>query len=319
MAELKVGSSIKIEYGDEAKIIGELGSGAQGIVYLVEYKGKKYALKWYFYDKLREPNAFRTNIRNNIEDKSPSDKFLWPQYLTEGQQNGSFGYLMDLIPSNYVGLTDILNTYKIEQIKGTNQVKKVPVKFTSLEAVVNAAINIVIAFRELHRDGKSYQDLNDGGFYIDVQTGDLLVCDCDNIAPEGDNYGIAGMPGYMAPEVVRGIAKPDVQTDKYSLAVVLFKLLFRHDPLEGAKVLKSVCLHEAADLKHYGKEAVFIYDPEDTSNRPVKGVHDNVINLWRVYPEYIRDAFIRSFTTGIKNPNHRIIENEWQKLFVRLR
>ena len=127
------------------------------------------------------------------------------------------------------------------------------------------------------------------------------------------------MPGYMAPEVVRGIAKPDVQTDKYSLAVVLFKLLFRHDPLEGAKVLKSVCLHEAADLKHYGKEAVFIYDPEDTSNRPVKGVHDNVINLWRVYPEYIRDAFIRSFTTGIKNPNHRIIENEWQKLFVRLR
>ena len=319
MAELKVGSSIKIEYGDEAKIIGELGSGAQGIVYLVEYKGKKYALKWYFYDKLREPNAFRTNIRNNIEDKSPSDKFLWPQYLTEGQQNGSFGYLMDLIPSNYVGLTDILNTYKIEQIKGTNQVKKVPVKFTSLEAVVNAAINIVIAFRELHRDGKSYQDLNDGGFYIDVQTGDLLVCDCDNIAPEGDNYGIAGMPGYLAPEVVRGIAKPDVQTDKYSLAVVLFKLLFRHDPLEGAKVLKSVCLHEAADLKHYGKEAVFIYDPEDTSNRPVKGVHDNVINLWRVYPEYIRDAFIRSFTTGIKNPNHRIIENEWQKLFVRLR
>ena len=68
MAELKVGSSIKIEYGDEAKIIGELGSGAQGIVYLVEYKGKKYALKWYFYDKLREPNAFRTNIRNNIEE-----------------------------------------------------------------------------------------------------------------------------------------------------------------------------------------------------------------------------------------------------------
>ena len=116
MAELKVGSSIKIEYGDEAKIIGELGSGAQGIVYLVEYKGKKYALKWYFYDKLREPNAFRTNIRNNIEDKSPSDKFLWPQYLTEGQQNGSFGYLMDLIPSNYVGLTDILNTYKIKEL-----------------------------------------------------------------------------------------------------------------------------------------------------------------------------------------------------------
>ncbi|MCI6738365.1 MAG: serine/threonine-protein kinase [Intestinibacter sp.] len=319
MAELKIGSSVKIEYGDSAKIISELGRGAQGVVYLVEYKGKKYALKWYFYDKLREPNAFRHNIRNNIDDKSPSDNFLWPQYLTEGNQHGSFGYLMNLIPSNYVGLTDILNTYKIEKVAGTNEIRKVPVKFQSLEAVVNAAINIVIAFRELHRAGKSYQDLNDGGFYIDIKTGDLLVCDCDNIAPEGDNFGIAGMPGYMAPEIVRGIAKPDVQTDKYSLAVVLFKLLFRHDPLEGAKVLKSVCLHEGADLKHYGKEPVFIYDPNNKSNRPVIGVHDNVIKLWKVYPDYIKDAFIRSFTTGIQNPNHRIIENEWQKLFVRLR
>ena len=319
MAELKIGSSVKIEYGENAKILSELGRGAQGVVYLVEYKGKKYALKWYFYDKLREPNAFRSNIRNNIDDKSPSSNFLWPMYLTEGNQHGSFGYLMNLIPSNYVGLTDILNTYKIEKISGTNQIKKTPVKFQDLEAVVNAAINIVIAFRELHRSGKSYQDLNDGGFYIDIKTGDLLVCDCDNIAQEGDNFGIAGMPGYMAPEIVRGVAKPDVQTDKYSLAVVLFKLLFRHDPLEGAKVLKSVCLHEGADLKHYGKEAVFIYDPNNKANRPVPGVHDNVINLWKVYPEYIKDAFIRSFTTGIQNPNNRIIENEWQKLFVYLR
>ena len=86
MAELKIGSAVKIEYGDSAKIISELGRGAQGVVYLVEYKGKKYALKWYFYDKLREPNAFRHNIRNNIDDKSPSDNFLWPQYWTEGNQ-----------------------------------------------------------------------------------------------------------------------------------------------------------------------------------------------------------------------------------------
>ncbi|WP_455543768.1 protein kinase [Intestinibacter sp.] len=320
MAELKIGSSIKIEYGESAKIISELGRGAQGIVYLVEYKGKKYALKWYFIEKIREPKAFRSNIRHNIEDKSPSDKFLWPLYLTEGKQAGSFGYLMNLIPSNYVGLTDILNTYKYVKDKhDSKKITKVPVKFNSLESVVNAAINIVIAFRELHRVGKSYQDLNDGGFYIDTETGDLLVCDCDNIAPEGENFGIAGMPGYMAPEIVRGLAKPDVQTDKYSLAVVLFKLLFRGDPLEGAKVLKSVCLHEAADLKHYGKEAVFVYDPNDKSNRPVMGVHDNVINLWRVYPDYIKDAFIKSFTAGIENPNNRIIENEWQKLFVRLR
>ena len=37
------------------------------------------------------------------------------------------------------------------------------------------------------------------------------------------------------------------------------------------------------------------------------------------YPEYVKDAFIRSFTIGISEPSKRIIENEWQKLFIRLR
>ena len=152
-----------------------------------------------------------------------------------------------------------------------------------------------------------------------MDTGAVLVCDCDNIAPDGSNFGIGGKPGYMAPEIVRGVAKPDTQTDKYSLAVVLFKLLFRGDPLEGQKVVKDVCLTEAAELKHYGSEAVFVYDPDDASNRPVRGIHDNVIKFWRMYPDYIKDAFIKSFTVGLNDTNKRIIENEWQKMFTRLR
>lgn len=319
MSQLKVGSDIKIEYGGSAKVVKEIGRGGQGIVYLVEYNGQQYALKWYFYNKLDKPQEFRANLEHNIKDESPSKNFLWPEYMTEGIQYDSFGYLMKLIPDEYEQFTDILNTYKIEKSNDITVTNKISVKFKSVEALINAALNIVTAFRDLHRVGKSYQDLNDGGFYINVETGDILVCDCDNIAPEGENFGIAGMPGYMAPEIVRGIAKPDVQTDKYSLAVVLFKLLFRGDPLEGAKVLQSVCLHEEADLKHYGKEPVFIFDPHDKSNRPVKGVHDSVVKLWKGYPDFIHDAFIKSFTEGIKNPNNRIIENEWKEILVNLR
>ena len=232
---------------------------------------------------------------------------------------GGFGYLMDLKPESFDSFVDILNTYKLVIDPLTGKAAKKPVRFTSLYAMVTAVINIVNAFRQLHRSGKSYQDLNDGGFFINVETGAVLVCDCDNIAPEGSNFGIGGKPGYMAPEIVRGIAKPDVQTDKYSLAVVLFKLLFRGDPMEGEKVVKDICLTESSELKHYGQDAVFVYDPVNNSNRPVRGIHDNVIKFWRLYPEYIKDAFVRSFTDGVNDPNKRIIENEWQNLFLRLR
>ena len=89
--------------------------------------------------------------------------------------------------------------------------------------------------------------------------------------------------------------------------------------MEGEKVVKDICLTESSELKHYGSNAVFVYDPDDDSNRPVRGIHDNVIKFWRLYPKYIRDAFVQSFTAGISDPNKRIIENEWQKMFIRLR
>lgn len=319
MVELKIGQQVDLEFGGKATVSDIIGSGGQGTVYQVDFNGMKWALKWYDIDKIRKPKDFRENIKNNIADGAPSKRFLWPKYLTKELPDGSFGYLMELKPDSFDSFVDILNTYKLVIDPFTGRASKKSVRFASLYAMVTAVINIVNAFRQLHRDGKSYQDLNDGGFFINVNTGAVLVCDCDNIAPEGSNFGIGGKPGYMAPEIVRGIAKPDVQTDKYSLAVVLFRLLFRGDPMEGEKVVRDVCLTESSELKHYGQNALFVYDPDDASNRPVIGIHDNVIKFWRLYPDYIKEAFIRSFTVGLNDPNKRIIENEWQKLFIRLR
>ena len=34
-------------------------------------------------------------------------------------------------------------------------------------------------------------------------------------------------------------------------------------------------------LELYGTHPVFIFNPHDTSNRPVKGIHDNPIRIWK--------------------------------------
>lgn len=322
MRELKVGERVPVEAGGDCFVEKELGRGGQGIVYLVRYKSRQYALKWYFISRIRNPEAFRENLRRNIRDGAPDSgrQFIWPLYLTVPKANGAFGYLMKLIPAGYDSFTDIYNGYRWEKpVRKGQPARKIKVKFDSLDVMISAAINIVKAFRLLHNTGKSYQDLNDGGFFIDTHTGDVLVCDCDNVAPEGENFGIGGMPGFMAPEVVKGIKKPGVLTDRYSLAVVLFKLFFRGDPLEGSKVLRCVVMTEENDLIHYGKDPVFIYDPNNTSNRPVIGVHDNVIRLWSIYPEFIRQAFTLSFTYGIQEPNARIIEKNWVQMLIQLK
>ena len=66
MRELKIGERIPVEAGGEAVVSRELGRGGQGIVYLVRYNGREYALKWYFISRIRNPEAFRNNLRRNI-------------------------------------------------------------------------------------------------------------------------------------------------------------------------------------------------------------------------------------------------------------
>lgn len=300
MSELSAYSRIVLKDGGEATIISELGRGGQGIVYLVEVEGKRKALKWY----INPPgDYFYRNLEQNILSGAPSDAFLWPEYLTERQQ-GSYGYVMKLRPKNYYEFGNYLLA---------------KVSFKSFSAMLSAAMKISNGFMMLHRKGYSYQDLNDGNFFIDPETGDVLICDNDNVMPQGERSGIMGKARYMAPEVVAGGA-PDKYSDRFSLAVILFMLFYANHPFEGAKVVACPCMTEAYEKRFYGSEALFIYDADDKSNLPVRGIHQNVIRRWPALPKLLRDTFTEEFSQEkLKNPTSRMIEQNWEKIISQVR
>ncbi len=306
MQEFRNGQKIKTTSGGELEIVEKLGQGGQGVVYKVNYNGKQLALKWYFGNKLKDKEKFYENLKNNIKLGAPTDVFLWPIEVTEYLED-SFGYLMPLRPSEY---------------KDFSQILLAKVRYTSIEAGINTALYITNGFRELHRKGYSYQDLNDGNFFVNPKTGDVLICDNDNVAPYGENLGILGKCRYMAPEVVMGNKRPDCHTDRFSLAVALYMLLFRNHPLEGQKTLMSPCLAEEYERMHYGEEPVFVWDPNNDTNRPVRGVHPNELKLWPLYPEFVRKTFEKAFSYEVMLGDaieHRVLENEWQEVFTTLR
>lgn len=309
MGNLKIQDKIDITAGGQATVLGEFGSGGQGTVYKVEYEGRHYALKWYhsgvFHGKEQE---FYNNIVNNISKGAPTVAFLWPKAITK-VYNGQFGYLMDIRPDGYEELTNFF--------VGSRKQKQV--RFKSFSAICNSAIQIIDAFRELHNNGYSYQDINNGNFFIKPDTGDVLICDNDNVSPFGTNLGIMGKQRWMAPEIVMGRNDPDKNSDRFSLSVVLFRLLFINHPLEG-KYSTPPCMTKQLEQKYYGSDPVFVYDPSNTINRPIPGTDHNLKLFWNVYPDYIKDAFIRAFSHDVMmKQKPRILEKEWMDLFVRLR
>lgn len=300
MIELKPGSKVDLTIGGQATVIKELGRGGQGIVYLVDLCGQKMALKWYL-NPLGD--KFYKNLEKNIQSGAPSDAFIWPEYLTL-KTNGYYGYIMKLRPANYFEFGNFLLAKK---------------NFKSFDAMLAAAMKICDGFMMLHRFGFSYQDLNDGNFFIDPATGDVLICDNDNVMPQGEKSGIMGKARYMAPEVVAG-GIPDKYSDRFSLSVILFMLFFANHPFEGAKVVACPCMTEKFEKKFYGSEALFIYDPTDKTNLPVRGVHQNVIRRWPVFPTILKETFVQQFSQDkLKNPTTRMIEQEWQKLIAKVR
>ena len=305
MKEFPKGQRIKTVSGGELEVVQKLGEGGQGIVYKVNYNGKSLALKWYFGNKLNNADKFYRNIQNNIKQGAPTNAFLWPLEITEYFE-GSFGYLMELRPPEYKDFSLFLLA---------------KVHFANIEALINTALCITNGFRELHNRGYSYQDLNDGNFFVNPKTGDVLICDNDNVAPYGENLGIAGKCRYMAPEVVMGQKRPDSHTDRFSLAVVLYMLLFLNHPLEGKRTM-CPCLTEELERKFYGSDPVFVWDPANDTNRPVRGVHTNEIKLWPLYPAFVRKTFEKAFSHEVMVGNdttHRVIEKEWQEVFTTLR
>ena len=301
MKELKPKDKVNLVGDLQATVVQELGRGGQGIVYLVELLGKQMALKWY----LNAPDdKFYKNLEENVRKGAPSPAFLWPEYITR-KEKGSYGYIMPLRPQGY---------YEFGQFYLAR------VQFQSFEALLNAAMKICEGFRQLHLNGYSYQDLNDGNFFIHPQTGDVLICDNDNVMPEGEVSGILGKARYMAPEIVLGKSMPNKGSDRFSLAVLLFMLFYGNHPFEGAKVLECPCMTEKYEKKFYGSDILFIFDEKDNSNRPVRGVHRNVIRRWPVYPAILREAFIKEFTKEkLENFSKRSIEKSWQKVIKQLR
>ena len=151
-------------------------------------------------------------LENGVPQLSSGDtatQFIWPMKMIRPEL-GSFGYLMRLFPEGYLPLGNIF----LQSRWDPDQEKRVPIRWKSWFTCVTAALNIVRAFEILHASGLSYQDLNEGGFSVDMDTGNVMICDCDNVAPDKINLGILGVRYYMAPEVVCRRSLPDRHTDE---------------------------------------------------------------------------------------------------------
>jgi DNA-binding helix-hairpin-helix protein with protein kinase domain len=301
---LNAGQKVRTEAtGLSCEVLKFLGGGGQGEVYAAVVEGKRVALKWYY------TASATTEQRKGLETLcamgAPSSKFLWPVELASAQGVSDYGYIMSLREARYKSIVDMMKR-RIEP---------------SFRALCTVGLELSHSFLQLHARGLCYRDISFGNAFFDPDTGEVLICDNDNVAVDSHvKGGVYGTPRFMAPEIVRGETAPSSQTDLFSLSVLLFYMFMMHHPLEGKKELAIKCLDLPAMKKLYGTEPLFIFDPLDESNAPDPAHQMNALAFWAIYPKFLRELFTKAFTEGLRDPSHgRVRESNWRASMVRLR
>lgn len=283
-----------------AAIEEPLGEGAQAEVYRARVGNSHYALKWYRPEYLATDQRLWERLRTAIRSGSPTEQFLWPFDLVSYPQVGDFGgYLMPLKSPEFVSLVELIR----RQSEPTFRVLAV------------LGFRLAHSFLQLHAAGLCYRDINFGNIFFNPETGDIRIADTDNVDVNLRAGSIKGTPGFMAPEVARDLVQPNAMTDRFSLAVLLFHIFFIGHPLKGRRELELNYDPDDPDQSRRlcALDPIFIFDPNNPSNRPAPGVHDGPIGFWPIYPESLRRLFIRAFTDGLQDPEARVMENEWRK------
>lgn len=187
-------------------------------------------------------------------------------------------------------------------------------------SMLQTALLLSRSIRRLHQAGLAHSDLSNNNVLIDPRSGNCVVIDIDSLVVPGlFPPEVAGTRGYIAPEVLstmeldRGDPRrriPSSVTDLHALAVLIYEYLFCRHPLMGPKIFSAESA-EKDDFLGLGEMALFIENPNDTSNRPAS-LKTTIKDLGPV----LENLFLRAFVDGLHNPPLRPSAMEWERGIV---
>ena len=256
-----------------------------------------------------------------------SDKFCWPKAIVVQPE---FGIVCPAYPPNYffdaaASAVEGLDLRGVDKksnwFTSRNRKYLKPAELGNFMLMLKMSISLARAIRRMHTAGLAHSDLSNNNVLIDPKTGSCVVIDIDSLVVPGlYPPEVVGTRGYIAPEVLEtmtyafGDARrrlPCIETDLHSMAVLIYEYLLLRHPLNGPKHLPSLSAEEE-DYLLMGKQAVFIEDPTDTSNRP----SDLRVTIQDLGP-HLEALFRKAFVNGLHDPKERPAAMEWERGLVK--
>lgn len=283
------GETIITVDGKKYKLGKLAGYGAQGVVY--EDASEKKMIKLYY------PSG------SDIVEEDIIERL---RFIRDVKMPKNFVDILDIVDRPYTGYVmdkvedhKPLNAYLIQD-KNMSFSEWYNQGFGLRERIFIGYI-IAKAFGELERSNLSYCDISGNNILVRTSKGaSIKMIDVDNIYVAGKGTAaVLGTPRYIAPEVISRQKNPDVLSDNYSLAVLLFELLRVGHPYISDDILDGTPEDEEAALA--GKYE-YVNDENSTNMLPAD----------IVFTDKLKQLFERCFVNGKKNRIERPSAKEFE-------
>lgn len=283
------GETIITVDGKKYKLGKLAGYGAQGVVY--EDASEKKMIKLYY------PSG------SDIIEEDIIERL---RFIRDVKMPRNFVKIIDIVDRPYTGYV----MDKVEDHKPLNSylIQDKNMSFSEwynqglgLRERIFIGYIIAKAFGELERSNLSYCDISGNNILVRTSKGaSIKMIDVDNIYVAGKGTAaVLGTPSYIAPEVISRQKNPDVLSDNYSLAVLLFELLRVGHPYISDDILDGTPEDEEAALA--GK-----YDYVNDENST------NMLPADIVFTDKLKLLFERCFVNGKKNRIERPSAKEFE-------
>ena len=243
-------------YNEQYTTSRELGRGGEGTVY--ELRNHSDLVLKKYNETLSAEKIGKLKLMVAMRNPAIDAYAAWPVDMVRDETGFFCGFVMKKL-SGYVPLHMVfspMDRKKMFPDKGYN-------------FLVHVARNLATAFFRLHEAGLVVGDVNEGNILIS-SSGMVAFIDCDSFQVKGENthhYCEVGVPRYTPPELLKkGSFEHTVRTtntDSFSLAVLIFQLLFlgRH-PFAGRNKTAADIDEETAIRQHY-----FAYSLDNKKNK----------------------------------------------------
>jgi len=298
------GHQLRIAGTGAAITVGEqISAGGGGYLYrATDAFGTEWVVLWLI-SRWRESNLDQARLLLDAGSVHPA--FCWPVDLVLDNELNESGILFPIVESRFQPMRKALES-----------------SASKFHVLWNVTTQLADAMDRLHDAGLCYPGLVDHEYrmFVDPNTGELSLIgwDAGSVCDTSTPYS-----GRLAPMWSNGEQWPSPNYDNYALAVILFEILLRSNPfhLLDEQSISSISWASDDDDPDLDESSsptrVFVFDPTDASHRP--DINDPVWMWWYVYPQFLRERFIESFTLGLSDPTRRVSAAEWHKVLNRLR